>query len=106
MKTKKTHFSHPGVILREEFLEPLGIKPGTLARAIGVDRARIKTIIDGARDITADTAVRLAKFFATTPGFWMNLQHHYDVALAQVELSRELRQIHPIELGGMTASRP
>lgn len=95
-KAKKTHFSHPGVLLRDEFLAPLGIKPGSLARAIGVDRARVKTIIDGERDITADTALRLAKFFGTTPAFWMNLQQHYDLALAQGALSRQLRRIETV----------
>ena len=96
-KTKKTHFSHPGVLLLEEFLEPLGIKPGSLARAIGVDRARVKTIIDGQRDITADTALRLAKFFGTTSAFWMNLQQHYDLALAEVSISRQLRKIETVD---------
>lgn len=96
-KTKETHFVHPGIILREEFLEPLGIKPGTLARAIGVDRARVKTITDGTRDISADTALRLAKFFDTSPAFWMNLQQHYDLAVAETQLSKQIHRIQTLE---------
>lgn len=97
-KIKKTHFSHPGILLRDEFLGPLNMKPGSLARAIGVDRTRVKTIIDGKRDITADTALRLAKFFGTTAGFWMNLQQHYDLALAETSLSRQLQRIEAVDM--------
>lgn len=92
--TKKTHFSHPGEILKTEFLDELDLKPGTLAAAIGVDRTRIKKIIDGERDITADTALRLAIYFNTTPEFWINLQTHYDLSLAKAELKPELKKIH------------
>ncbi len=93
--TPHTHFFHPGIILKEEFLEPLSLRPGTLARAIGVDRARIKTIIDGKRDITADTALRFAKYFGTSSDFWMNLQQHYDLALAEQTLAPALAAIAP-----------
>ena len=94
-RTQKTHFSHPGAILKREFLDEVKLRPGTLARAIGVDRARIKAIIEGQRDITADTALRLAKFFRTTPDFWMNLQSHYDLALAASSAKKDISKIHP-----------
>ncbi len=93
--TKKTHFSHPGTILKEEFLDELNLKPGTLAEAIGVDRTRIKNIIDGKRDITADTALRLATYFGTTPEFWLNLQTHYDLEVAKAAIRLALRKINP-----------
>lgn len=96
MKKQPSHFVHPGVILKMEFLEEIGMRPGSLARAIGVDRARIKGIIDGKRDITADTALRLARFFGTTPEFWMNLQRHYDLVIAMPSLKKEVEQIVPL----------
>jgi addiction module HigA family antidote len=70
---------HPGEILKEEFLIPLGISPYALAKALGVAQTRISEIIHGRRAITADTALRLARYFTTTPEFWMNLQSHYDL---------------------------
>lgn len=93
----RTHFHHPGQLLLTEFLEPMNIRPGTLAREIGVDRARIKAIVDGERDITADTALRLARFLGTTAEFWMNAQTHYDLAVAAAEAraNRTLSGIRP-----------
>jgi addiction module HigA family antidote len=91
----RTHFSHPGGILKREFLDELGLRPGTLAREIGVDRSRIKAIIDGRRDITADTALRLSRYFGTTPDFWMNLQTHYDIAVAAAASRRDIERISP-----------
>ncbi|HZK82310.1 MAG TPA: HigA family addiction module antitoxin [Humisphaera sp.] len=91
----KTHFSHPGAILKREFLDEIGLRPGTLARLIGVDRSRVKAIIEGKRDITADTALRLGKFLGTTPDFWMNLQSHYNLAVAAGGAKRDISQIHP-----------
>jgi addiction module HigA family antidote len=97
MSKRRTHFSHPGAILKREFLDELGLRPGTLARKIGVDRARIKAIIEGRRDITADTALRLSKYFKTTPDFWMNLQTHYDIAVASIETRQAIENIHPFD---------
>ncbi|GAB3190964.1 HigA family addiction module antitoxin [Nesterenkonia suensis] len=68
-----THLIHPGAILREEFLEPLGITAYQLAQDIGVDKTRICRITDGERGISANTAIRLARYFQTTEQFWMNL---------------------------------
>jgi addiction module HigA family antidote len=70
---------HPGEILREEFLKPMGLSQNRLAREIGVPPRRINEIILEKRSITADTAIRLAKYFGTSEGFWMGLQADYDL---------------------------
>ena len=70
---------HPGEILDEEFLKPLAISQYRLSKDIGVPPVRINEIVHGKRGITADTALRLAKFFGTTAEFWMNLQIHFDL---------------------------
>lgn len=71
---------HPGEILREEYLIPLGIKPYTLAKHLHVPRTRIERLVAEHTPVTPDTALRLAKFFDTTPQFWMNMQTAYDLA--------------------------
>ncbi|MDH4216217.1 MAG: HigA family addiction module antitoxin [Gallionella sp.] len=88
---------HPGEVLREEFLLPLGISQYRLAKEIGVTEARISAICSGKRAVTADTALRLAVFFGTTSGFWMGLQADYDTEEAAKVLSGELAQIHRFE---------
>lgn len=70
---------HPGEILREDFLNPLNITPYALAKAINVTPMRISEILKGKRAITADTAIRLGKFFSTSPQFWMNLQARHEL---------------------------
>jgi len=81
---------HPGEILREEFLEPLGLTPYALAKACHVARTRIERLARGEASLTADTALRLARYFGNTPQFWMNLQSNYDLSLVfdETELSR------------------
>lgn len=69
---------HPGEILAEEFLSPLGLSQNALARAVGVPPRRINEIVLGKRAITADTALRLARYFGTSAGFWMSLQATFD----------------------------
>jgi addiction module HigA family antidote len=81
---------HPGEILREEFMEPLGLGQNKLAEALGVDAGRINRIVTGKCSITADTALRLAKYFGTTPELWMNLQSHYELEVAQDEKAKEI----------------
>jgi antitoxin HigA-1 len=88
---------HPGEVLREEFLVPLGITQYRLANEIGVTEARISAICSGKRAVTADTALRLAAFFGTSSGFWMGLQADYDTEEAAKELSGDLAQIHRFE---------
>ena len=88
---------HPGEVLREEFLLPLGISQYRLAKEIGVTEARISAICSGKRSVTADTALRLAAFFGTSSGFWMELQADYDTEEAARELSGVLAQIQRFE---------
>ena len=76
---RKLRNIHPGEVLREEFLIPLGVAQYRLAKEIGVTEARISAICSGKRAITADTALRLAAFFGTTSGFWLGLQSDYDM---------------------------
>ena len=90
---KKTLFSHPGQILKELFLDDMGIKPGTLARLIGVDRAAIANIIAGKRSITADMSLRLGLFFKQSEGFWLRLQTEYDLRVTRQERLSEYKHI-------------
>ena len=84
---------HPGEILREEFLKPMGLTPYELSKQIQVPAPRVNDIVLEKRGITADTAVRFAKFFGTSEQFWMNLQTTYEIRLARRKLARALRRI-------------
>jgi antitoxin HigA-1 len=87
---------HPGAILRGEFLEPMKISVYTLAQAIKVPRSRVNDIVLCRRGVTADTAFRLARYFGTSPEFWINLQAHYDLDVADRKLRRRIeREITP-----------
>lgn len=88
---------HPGEVLREEFLIPLGLSQYRLAKEIGVTEARISAICTGKRAITADTALRLAAFFGTSSAFWMGLQADYDTEEAETLLAGTLSRIHRFE---------
>ncbi len=77
---------HPGEILREEFMKPLGMSANALAQRLGVTPARVNEIANGRRGITADTALRLGRCFSTTPEFWMNLQQRYELEVARREV--------------------
>jgi addiction module HigA family antidote len=79
---------HPGEILREEFLGPLKMSGHALSMALKVPAPRINDIVRERRAVTPDTALRLARYFGTTPGFWLNLQTTYDLKIAQHELGR------------------
>lgn len=74
---------HPGIMLKEDFLDDLEVKPGTLAKSIGVDRTAIKNIIDGTRSISAEMSIRLGLFFGMSDTFWFNLQKDYDLRIAR-----------------------
>jgi len=91
-KMDMIEIEHPGVMLKEDFLEDLGIKPGSFARAIGVDRAAIKKIIDGKRAISADMSLRFGLFFDMSIGFWFNLQKDYELRVAKRDRLAELEQ--------------
>ena len=86
MAKKKMDPIHPGEILMEEFLEPLGVSQYRLAKDISVPPRRINEIVHGKRSITADTALRLARFFGTTERFWLNLQVRYDLEVEKDRL--------------------
>jgi addiction module HigA family antidote len=87
---------HPGEILRDDFLEPMKISVYTLAQVIKVPRSRVNDVVLGRRGITADTALRLARYFGTSPEFWVNLQAHYDLEIAGRALGRKIeREVSP-----------
>jgi addiction module HigA family antidote len=87
---------HPGEILIEDFMKPLGISQYRLAKAMNVYPRKINEIVQGKRSITADTALRLARFFGTSPEVWMNLQAHYDLELARDALEEIVtREVTP-----------
>jgi antitoxin HigA-1 len=87
--------THPGEMLLEEFLNPMGISQRELADAIHVSYQRVNEIINGRRGITPGTALRLAKYFSMTADFWMNIQLRWDLFLAQKDESTILKSIHP-----------
>lgn len=87
--------THPGEVLREEFLHPMGITQRELASGIRVPYQRINELTNGKRGITPSTALRLAKYFGTTPGFWMNLQLRWDLYRAQQKEAEQLEEIEP-----------
>ena len=92
---KKIKPIHPGEILAEEFLDPMKISQYRLAKSIKVSPRRINEIVHGTRSITANTALRLAKFFGSSPEFWLNLQSHYDLELEQEKIGFKLeKEIH------------
>lgn len=92
---KKLPAIHPGEVLREEFMKPMGFSSNALAKALGVTPARINEIVRERRGITADTALRLARFFGTDVPSWLNLQQQYDICCAQDALGKSLQAIHP-----------
>lgn len=84
---------HPGEMLREEFMVPLGLSANALALALRVPATRISEIVNERRGITADTALRLGRYFRMTPEFWMNLQSSYDLESARDEVETEIRKV-------------
>lgn len=87
---------HPGEMLMEDFLEPLGVSQYRLAQAIGVPARRINEIVHGTRRISADTALRLSRYFGMSDGFWLNLQGHYDLEVEKDRLGKTLKDIEPL----------
>jgi addiction module HigA family antidote len=101
---KKLPPMHPGEVLREEFLIPLEMAPGALARVCGIPRTRIERLANETTNITADTALRLAKALNTTPQLWLNLQNSYDVRMAELDIGKELAKIEPVIRGRSAAA--
>jgi antitoxin HigA-1 len=87
---------HPGEVLLEEFLTPLGVSQYQLARAVDVPARRINEIVHGQRRITADTALRLSRYFGTSERFWLNLQARYDLEIEKDRLGATLEDIRPL----------
>ena len=92
---RKVPYPHPGEILLEEFLKPMGITQYRLAKEIGVSQRRIGEIVAGTRSVTADTGLRLSKFFEMSENFWIGLQLDYDAAIAKDSLAKTLASIKP-----------
>ena len=88
---------HPGAILREDFLRPLGLSSARLARALHVSEGRIRSIVRERRGITADTALRLARYFGTDVRSWLNLQTHYELQCAEDLAGTSLKAIRPLD---------
>ncbi|HVS45830.1 MAG TPA: HigA family addiction module antitoxin [Verrucomicrobiae bacterium] len=94
----KLHPIHPGEVLREEFLVPMGITAGALAKNLHTDAPRVNDIVRGRRNITADTAMRLARYFGNSATFWLNLQTQYDLDRAHDALDEKIkREVRPRE---------
>jgi addiction module HigA family antidote len=92
---KRLPSTHPGEILREEFLAPMDLTPYAVAKAIGVPRTRIERLAPQETQLTADTALRLSRYLGTTAAFWMGLQAQYDLEIAADQISKELKRIEP-----------
>ncbi|MHC1789686.1 HigA family addiction module antitoxin [Solidesulfovibrio sp.] len=95
---------HPGEILLEDFMKPLGLSQNALARGLGVPPVTINKIVHGKRTVTTETAFRLARFFGNTPGFWLNLQKDYEIEKADTEalpqrIAQEVRPFAPTTSG-------
>lgn len=93
--TRKISSIHPGEILQEEFLKPMGITAYRLSKETNIDQTRISEIIKGKRSISVDTALRFAKFFGNSPEFWINLQNHFDIEEKKAKMEKELKKIRP-----------
>ena len=90
---------HPGEILREEFMKPLGLSMNRMAMDLRVPVTRIAEIVAERRSITADSALRLARYFKNSPTFWMNLQSRYDLEVAEDEIAAKVeRDVQPLEI--------
>ena len=101
MTTKKLNPVHPGGILQREFLEPMGLSQNRLALALGVPARRINEIVLGKRGITADTALRLARYFKMSPQFWLGLQMDYELDVAEDMLEGRLeKEVTPMSAIG------
>jgi addiction module HigA family antidote len=100
MTRRKTPPIHPGEILKEEFLSPLGVSQYRLAKETSVPPRRINEIVRGLRSVSADTALRLARYFGTSERFWLNLQARYDLELEKDRLGKRL--VSEVKVLGVT----
>lgn len=101
MNEKKMPPIHPGEILKCDLMEPVGLNQNKLAQDLHIPVRRVKDIILGKRSINADTALRLARYFKTSPQFWLGLQMDYDLDIAEDEVEEQIkREIHPLNALG------
>lgn len=101
MKRKELAPIHPGEILQKEFLEPMGLSQNKLAHALHVPARRINEIVLGKRSVTADTALRLARYFRTSPQFWLGLQMDYELDVAEDASEKRIRkEVEPMSATG------
>lgn len=99
--TNKLSPIHPGEVLLEEFIKPMNLSQNRLAIDIGVDARRINEIVLGKRSVTADTALRLARFFGNSPQFWLGLQTQYDLDITEDQIGKRLdREVRPHAMAG------
>ena len=97
-KNKRIKIEHPGVILKEEFLKPLGISAYRLSKEIGVSQVRTSEIIRGIRRISADTGLRLSKYFNMSESYWIDMQAHYDMRKTRDEIANEIKKIKALKM--------
>src|SRR5215813_4121526 len=95
MAPKKLKLAHPGKILREEFMEPVGLSAYALAKALGVPLPRVNDIVPEKRAISPEMAVLLSKYFGTSDGYWINLQSHFDLEIAKDRVGKQAARIRP-----------
>ena len=102
MATKKLRLAHPGKILREEFMEPVGLSAYALAKALEVPLPRVNDIVREKRAISPEMALLLSAYFGTTDGYWINLQAHYDLEMARDRVGKHAARIqpHPHDVSG------
>jgi antitoxin HigA-1 len=99
--TDKLSPVHPGEVLLEEFIKPMNLSQNRLAIDIGVDARRINEIVLGKRSVTADSALRLSRFFGNSPQFWLGLQTQYDLDITEDRLGKRLdREVRPLAMAG------
>jgi addiction module HigA family antidote len=99
--TNKLSPIHPGEVLLEEFIKPMNLSQNRIAIDIGVDARRINEIVLGKRSVTADTALRLARFFGNSPQFWLGLQTQYDLDVTEDQIGKRLdREVRPYAMAG------
>ncbi|MCL2017795.1 MAG: HigA family addiction module antitoxin [Alphaproteobacteria bacterium] len=103
--SKYIELDHIGTILKEEFMEPMGLSMNALANSVGVPANRIHGIVHGIRGMTADTDLRLTHFFGLSQGFFLRIQNRYDMTLARRELEEQIEQIVPMKHDYLSGSR-
>ena len=106
MAARKLKLAHPGKILREEFIEPVGLSAYALAKALHVPLPRVNDIVREKRTISPEMAVLLSAYFSTSEGYWINLQAHYDLEMAKERVRKHAARIHPHPLDEGGALRP